>query len=214
METKTFTVALEKNPVITIEVIPGHFATSNAHTNNYLDVGGLKSNSKVARNVARELAIPYLSSTLIDTIVCMEKTDVIGAYLAEELLQAGNSVINSDSEIHVLAPAYNAGGKMIFQDNVVEWIRNRNIIVLSATIASGQTIEAALECFAYYGGRVAGISTLFYSSRYKTEENVHALFSSEDIPGYKLFNIGECEMCRAGQKLDAIINSEGYTIIG
>ena len=214
MKTKGFSVSLEKNPVITIGVIPGHFSTSSAHTNNYLDVSGLKSNALVARNVARELAIPYLSSTLVETIVCMERTEVIGAYMAEELLQAGNKVMNAGGEIHVLTPISNVNGKMIFQDSMVEWISNRNIILLVASISSGQTVQSTLECLNYYGGRLAGISTLFISYHDKVEQDVNALFTSDDIPGYKLFHTGECEMCRAGLKLDAIISSEGYTLIG
>jgi len=213
METKSFSISLERNPLITINIIPGHFTTINSHTNNYLDVSGLKSNALVARNVARELAIPYLSSTLVDAVVCMERTEVIGAYLAEELLTAGNSVINENGEIHVLTPLNNINGKLIFQDNLVEWISNRNIILLVASISSGKTIQSALECLNYYGGKTAGISALFISSHDKIEQEVNALFTSDDIPGYKLFSLGECAMCKAGQKLDAIISSEGYTII-
>jgi len=214
METNAFSVALEKNPVISIKVIPGHFSTSNAHTNNYLDVGGLKSDALVARNVARELAIPYLSSTLVNAIVCMEKTEVIGAYLAEELSQAGNSVLNTDGEIYVLTPASNVNGKLIFLDSVVERIREQNIILLVASISSGQTVTSAMECISYYGGRLAGISALFCSSRDRLEQEVHALFTSEDIPGYRLFSTNECELCKAGHRVDAIINSDGYTLIG
>jgi orotate phosphoribosyltransferase len=53
METKAFTVEMAKNPVITVKVIPGHFTTSNVHSNNYLDVSELMSNAAVAREGAR-----------------------------------------------------------------------------------------------------------------------------------------------------------------
>ena len=214
METKAFTVSLEKNPAITIKVIPGHFTTSNAHSNNYLDVSELMYNVKVARDVATQLARPYMSSTLVDTIVCMERTDVIGAYIAQELLQYGVSVINSGSEIHVVKPLSNANGNLIFQDNMIEWISNRNIILLVASISSGRTVTAEIECIGYYGGRLSGISALFMTSQAMLKQEVHALFTSDDIPGYKLFSTAECEMCRAGIKLDALINSDGYIKIG
>ena len=210
MEDKTFSVSLAKNPIISIKVIPGHFTTSNAHFSHYLDVSGMKSNALVARDVARELAIPYLTSTLVDTIVCMEKTAVIGAYLAEELLHAGTSVINSGGEIRVVTPIGNVDGKLVFQDNMIEWITNRNIILIVASVSSGRTLNSALECLAYYGGRIAGISALFLASPDVQEHKINALFTSEDIPDYIVYSPSLCEMCKAGVKLDAVISSEGY----
>ena len=213
METKAFSVSLDKNPEIAINVIPGHFTTSNAHTNYFLDVWELKSKASLARDVARELAAPYLASTPIDTIVCMERTVVLGAYIAEELLREGAAVMNTGGNIHVISPLSNINGNLIFQDNAIEWIRNKNVLLLVASITSGTTIRITQECITYYGGRVAGISALFFSSE-NPENDVNALFTSKDIPGYKVFSTVDCEMCKAGQKLDAIISSEGYTIIG
>ena len=212
MEENTLSISLEKNPAISIKVIPGHFTTSNTHLNYFVDVWELKSNVSLARDIARELATPYLSSTLIDTIVCMERTVVLGAYLAEELLREGTAVMNSGGQIHVVSPLSNVNGNLIFQDNAIECIRNRNILLLVASISSGGTVKMAMECIEYYGGRLAGISALFFSSE-KIDYDINALFTSADIPGYKVFNTTNCEMCKAGQKLDAIISSEGYTKI-
>ena len=213
MERKAFRVSLEKNPLITMKVIPGHFTTSNAHVNHYLDVSDIKSNALIARDVARELAIPYLTSTMVETIVCMERTEVVGAYLAEELLQDGMSVINSSGEIHVVTPINSNNRTLIFQDSTIEWISNKSILLLVASISSGRTVKSALDCLEYYNGNVVGISSLFLASHEKQVKKVHALFTSEDIPGYRLRGSGECEMCAAGKKLDAIISSEGYTKI-
>ena len=214
MNTKAFSVSLEKNPIISIKVIPGHFTTNNAHSNYFLDVSELKFSAFIAWDVARELAIPYLSSTLVDTIVCMEKTEVIGAYLAQELKQEGTAVMNSGEEIRIITPIINTNGNLIFQDNLIEWISNKNILLLVCTISSGRTVSSAMECLEYYGGKLAGISSLFLSSQEKMKQKIYTLFTSDDIPDYKLFSTAECEMCRAGQRLDAIINSEGYTRIG
>ena len=215
MDAKAFTVSLERNPKITIKVIPGHFTTSNVHSNNYLDVSELMCTVSMAQDVARELSTPYLSNTLVDTIVCMERTEVIGAFLAQELLQHGVSVINSGADIYVVKPINNTNGNFIFQDNMTKWIADKNIILLVASISSGRTVSTAIDCIGYYGGRLAGISALFMTASHdELKQDVHALFTSDDIPGYKMFSTAECGLCKAGIKLDAIINSDGYTKIG
>jgi orotate phosphoribosyltransferase len=211
MESKVFKVSLEKNPRISMEVIAGHFTTRNAHISHYHDVSSMKSNALVARDVARELALPYLTSKPVDTIVCMENTKVIGAYLAEELLHEGTSVINEGGEIFIVTPMTNTAGQLIFYDNEITWITNRSILLLTATVSSGRTLYGVLECINYYGGKIAGISALFLASHEKQIKEVNALFTSDDIEGYRLYFPNECEMCKEGQKLDAIVSSEGYS---
>ena len=211
MESNAYSISLSKNPIIAINVIPGHFTTNNAHTNNYLDVSELKGDTEIAKDVAREVAIPYLSSALVDTIVCMEKMEVIGAYLAQELIQDGTSVMNTGRNIHVVSPINNAYGKLIFPDSTIKWISGKNILLLVATISSGRSLNIALECINYYRGKLVGVSALYRATEVKIDRDVHCLFTSDDIPGYKLFSTSECEMCRDGLKLDAIISSEGYT---
>ncbi|MCL2440508.1 MAG: hypothetical protein FWD14_02085 [Treponema sp.] len=214
MEDNAFYVSLAKNPKIAIKLIPGHFSTSNAHSNNYLDFSELKCNSLVARDVAKELAIPYLSTTIIDTIVCMEKTSAIGAYIAEELVQEGTSVINSGGMIYVVSPMNNAHGNWVFPSNRTEWINGKNILLLTATVSSGRALNSVLECISYYGGKLAGISALYIASPETHRQDINSLFTSDDVTGYKLYSPVDCEMCKNGQKLDAIISSEGYTKIG
>ncbi len=210
MKKDVFTVPLTKNPAINMNVIPGHFTTNHFHATHYLDLDDLKTNASLARDVAVELALPYLTSALVDTIVCLEGTEVIGAYLAEELLQAGTSVVNSDREIHVVTPISNTNRNLMFQSNKQELIYNRNIIVLVSFVSSGITLNSALECLSYYGGIVIGISALFNASPKQFEQEIFSMFIDEDIPGYQLFSPNECPMCKEGHKLDAIIVHDGY----
>ena len=213
MTNKAFTIPLTKNPVINMKVIPGHFTTNHFHISHYLDLDNLKTNVTVARDVAIELALPYKSSTLVDTIVCMEGTEVIGAFMAEELLQEGTSVLNSGNDIHVITPISNTDRKLMFQSNSQEHIFNKNIILVVSTISSGTTVNSALEALSYYGGRVVGVSALFNAEPERFSDLFSSMFVKEDIPDYKIYLPDECEFCNKGQKLDAIIYHDGYTKI-
>ena len=214
MQSQYFRVKHEKNSSITIKLLQGHFATSSVHTNHYLDMSELKYNARIARDVAKELASPYLSNTLVDTIVCVERTAVIGAYLAQELARTGFTALNGDSSnIHVVTPMQNINAKLTFHTSMLEWITNRNVILLIPSVSSGRTIDRAKECVTYYSGQVVGISALFMALPNAMEKEVNALFTSDDISGYRVFNAGNCEMCKAGQGLSALVSSEGYTRI-
>ena len=169
-----------------------------------------KTNASVARQVAKELAAPYLSDTPVDTIVCIEGTEVIGAYLAEELLQRGSRFRSSDRQIHVVVPVNNVYRKLMFQHDMQELIDNKNIILLVSSISSGTTLGSALECLRYYGGKVVGISTLFNAHPEQFGQEIHSMFTSHDIPGYKLYSPNNCPICDEGRKLDAIIIHDGY----
>ena len=213
MEHNAFNIPLDKNPQIFIGVIPGHYTTSYAHVNHYLDVNEIKSNMFMARDVARVLAVPYLTGSLVDTIVCMERTDVIGAYLAEELVRKGDPSYAINKSIHIVTPINSVNGNLIFLGSTVGWISNKNIILLSATISSGHTVRKALECLSFYGGKAIGVSTLFMASGKQPDLDVNTLFTYEDIPDYRIWAPGDCELCRQERQLDAIISSEGYTKI-
>ncbi len=213
MKDRTFIVSLPKNPLITMKVIPGHFATITSHLSHYLDVNDLKTNAAVARDVAKELAIPYLSNTLVDTIICLEGTQVIGAYLAEELLQDGISVMNSEQEIHVITPETNINRKLMFPDSMKDILLGKNIILLVASISSGKTLGCALDCISYYGGELVGISTLFSALPQKSGQEIHTVFTNDDIEGYQIYTPSKCAICEHGLKVEAFINNDGYSKI-
>ena len=206
-----FTVTSEKNPRISVQVASGHFATSSAHRSHYIDIARLKSNSSVARHAARELAAPYLTNTIVDVIVYMDGTEILAAYLADELLQAGYAVINANSEIHIVTPMIRADGRFVFHQSVQEKISNKNAILIVASMSTGATANSVLECLTYYGCNLVGISAIYTAVPEINDRPIHALFSIEDIPDFRFYDPADCEMCKAGQKLNAVFNSEGYT---
>ena len=42
---------------------------------------------------------------------------------------------------------------------------------------------------------------------------IHALFTEKDIHDYMTYTSSECPMCKSGQKVDALVNSFGYSKI-
>ena len=211
MNTQPFTIVSPKNDDITIDVTPGHFTTSSAHTSHYLDVSKLKYDARIARQVAHEFAIPHLAKTIVDTIVCIEDTQVLGAYLAEELLQEGFYIINTDRDISVVSPDSNVNGQLIFHKGVKELIDGKKIMLLLATVSTGKSLWRALECLNYYGGELVGVSALFSTEPEVYGQEIFTVFSSKDIPEYHHASPANCPLCKAGTPLDAIVSAGGYT---
>ena len=77
------------HPNVILKAIPGHFVTPNSHVNYFLDMTTLKSRLSEALAVAKELSAQITASTVVDTIVCIDGCEIIGAFLAEELTRAG-----------------------------------------------------------------------------------------------------------------------------
>ena len=199
------------NNMVSINVIPGHFATNHSHITHYIDMTTLKSRQSMARAAAKSIASEYMSSTVVDTIVCMDGTEVIGSYLAEELTDSGIMSMNQHKAIYVVTPEFNSVGQMIFRDNLQPMIKGKHILFLLASATTGRTVERSLECVSYYGGIVAGISAIFSANEEIAGQKIHTLFQIEDIPEYKTYPQNACPHCQAGQKIEAIVNSYGYS---
>ncbi|MCM1180957.1 MAG: orotate phosphoribosyltransferase [Clostridium sp.] len=199
------------NNLISIDVIPGHFATNHSHITHYIDMSVLKARQSMARAAAKSIANEYLASTVIDTIVCMDGTEVIGSYLAEELTHSGIMSMNQHKAMYIVTPEFNSVGQMVFRDNLQPMIKGRHILFLLASATTGRTIERSLECVSYYGGIVAGISAIFSANEEIAGQKIHTLFHIDDIPQYSTYPHNACPFCQAGKKIEAIVNSYGYS---
>ena len=206
-----FTVSLSRNPSIVMNVYPGHYTTNHFHLSHYLDLDNLKTNVSLAKKVAKELAIPYVASTLVDTIVCMEGTELIGAYLAEELTGKSTTAINWNKDIYVVKPMNNVNRQLTFPSNIQNLISDHRTLLLISSVSSGTTLRSAIECLNYYGADLVGISALFTTEPEGLDYEVDYLFTKDDIPNYKMYKIKDCDLCKSGRKLDAIIIQGGYT---
>ena len=200
-----------RNPKVRIKIMQGHFARSHSHVNTYIDISTIKSRCDHAREAARMLTEPYLSSAEVDTIVCLDGMDVVGAYLAEELTKAGVMSRNAHQTIYVVTPEYNSNSQMIFRDNIQPMITGKNVILLMASVTTGKTINKGVECIQYYGGKLQGISAIFSAIGELDGMPVNSVFRERDIPDYQTYDFRECPYCKKGIKLDALVNGYGYS---
>lgn len=195
---------------VTLRVAQGHFATRNSHTNYFIDVTNQQSCLQEADAVAQQLAQRLASSTMVDTILCMDGTRVIGACLARKLTESSYNSINSGKEIYLLRENVSAGGKLIFRENARFMLEGKNVLLLLASITTGSTVEKGMRCIQYYGGSVAGVASIYSHLKEVSGTPVVSLFDTEDLPGYASYPQQDCPLCREGKEVDAIIDKYGY----
>ena len=195
---------------VSLKAIPGHFATNHSHVNYYIDMTDIKSNQSVAEKIAKMLAQQYTSSTQIRAILCLDGTEVIGGFLAQQLSRTSYRGVNHGEAIYVLTPEYNSAGQLMFRDNFRPILKNENILLLMASVTTGLTVQQGAECIAYYGGRLCGVSAIFSALDRVDDVHIHSLYHVNDLPGYDSHISSQCPACRRGEKLEAIINGFGY----
>ena len=148
-------------PDIVLRAIPGHFVTPNSHINYYIDMSLMKARRSEADAIAKAISDQYVASTIVDTILCLDGTEVIGAYLAEHLTKAGVVSMNAHQTIYITGPEFNNAGQMMFRDNVQPMIKGKHVLILIASATTGLTLAGAIDTVKYYGGITAGISAIF-----------------------------------------------------
>ncbi len=198
---------------VPLRVAQGHFATSHSHINYYIDITYHKTRVSEAKASAYELVSRFINNTPVDTILCLDGTALLGAFVAEQLTKSGFRTINQHQTIYVLEPETSSGGQMIFRDNIQPMIRSKHVLILMASVSTGNTARQAIEAIRYYGGEVAGVAALF---RFVDEIDgypVRSVYSNKDIPDYESYDHRECPYCKQGKKLDALINAYGYSAL-
>lgn len=211
MESKMFKIYARSDNRIQLKIYPGHFATPQSHITHFLDITTMKARSSEARRIAEALAVNYEASIPIDTIVCMDGLEVVGAYLAEELTKAGVLSMNAHQTIYITSPELNSVGQMIFRDNVQPMINGKNVLILNGAVTTGETLSRAVESVLYYGGKIRGIAAIFSAVSSVAQLPVHSIFQQKDIPDYGSYRFHDCPMCKKHQKIDAIVNGSGYS---
>lgn len=198
------------NSNIKLRVARGHFAAKHSHTNYYIDLTMTKHRLSEAREAAVELARGFRSSAIVDTILCLDGTEIIGTCMASELTKHGIQSMNAHQTIYVVSPEEN-GGQLLFRENVSPMIAGKNVIILSASVTTGYTVQTAIECVNYYGGTTQGVCSIFTCVKEVGGFKVNSIFDTEALNDYSSKSVSECPLCKAGIKVDAMINSYGIS---
>ena len=207
---KSFKLSV-KRPDLFLRVSKGHFATSHSHINYYIDVTTHKSRLSEARAVAEELLPYYTSNTIVDTILCLDGTEVIGTCLAAELTDGDFVNMNAHQTIYVMTPEHTTGSQLLLRDNKVPMVAGKHVLVLAASVTTGYTANAAIEAINYYGGHVVGVAAIFATTSECGGYPVRSVFTLDDLTDYASHPANECPLCKQGVKIDALVNSFGYS---
>ena len=208
-------IGIAKLPIshgnVPLRIARGHFATNHSHINYYIDITYQKTRLSEAKDVAKYLVKGFKHTALVDTVMCLDGTAVIGTCLAEELTNSGFRSMNAHNTIYVIEPEYNANSQMIFRDNIQPMIKGKHVLVLMASVTTGFTAKRSLEAIGYYGGEIAGVASLYSAVDEVCGYQVHSVYNIGDLPDYASYDYRDCPYCKAGKKIDALVNSFGYS---
>ena len=169
-----------------LRVCKGHFVTGHSHINYYIDVTMTKCRLAEARAAAAELVRAYAHTTVVDTILCLDGTEALGA----------------QRWIYI---------QLLFRENTAPMIAGKHVLVLAASVTTGYTAESAVEAINYYGGIPVGVAALFATRKECAGFPITSIFDPNDLPGYESHDAHDCPWCKAGQRIDALVNSFGYS---
>ena len=196
---------------VPLRIARGHFATNHSHINYYIDITYHKTRVSEAKASAYQLVSHFINDTPVDTIICLDGTAVLGAFVAEELTNSGFHTINAHQTIYVVEPEYNNNSQMIFRDNIQPMIRGKHVLILMASVTTGHTARKSIEAINYYGGQVAGVAAIYRATDEIDGYPVRSIYSISDLPDYASYDYRDCPYCKAGQKIDALVNSYGFS---
>lgn len=207
MEDRVQVIESGRNNRISIGIIPGHYATNHSHVNYYVDMTSIKTSYKMAKESAAELGMAF-ANTPVDTVITLEGTEILGAFLADYLSQNG---VNQGQDVNLVTPELNAVSQMIFRDNTQKKIWGKKVLLLISSASTGKSINRAIDCLQYYSGELVAIGAIFSAIESIGGIEVKSLFTDKDLPHYDNFSANECPLCKNGIKVDALINSFGYS---
>ena len=210
MENRIVKFKSKESSNLNLHAIPGHFATSHSHINYYVDVTSIKTRASEAKEAAKVLFSKVPHNSYIDTIVCMDGTEMIGAFLSQQIENAGIMSVNTHETTYVVSPEIN-NNQMLFRDNNKGAIEGKHVVLLLATTTTGETIRRAMECISYYGGTITCVASIFSTIDEVDGTNVEKLFDDDDVVNYQAYSVTECPFCKKNMPIEAMVNGFGYS---
>ena len=187
MEDRMMKFYSKESNMLALHAMHGHFATSHSHINYYVDVTSIKTRVAEAKQAAHVLYSRIPKTKYVDTIVCMDGTEVVGTFLTEEIQRDGiMGTTNQHETVYVISPEINSNNQMLFRDNNKAAINGKHVVLLLVASLFG-TINS-----------VDGVE-------------VETLFDENDVTGYAAYPVADCPLCRQGQKIEAMVNGFGYS---
>ncbi len=205
-----YTITTKRKNLV-LRVQKGHFATGHSHINYFFDVTMQKTRLSEAKAVSDELLSYYQSTTIIDSILCLDGMQVVGTCLADSLTSGNFINLNAHKTIYVVTPEHTSGSQLIFRDSLAPSITGKNVLILAASIVTGYTAKSAIDAIQYYGGNVVGISSIFATVDTYMGYEVVSAFNPNDLLDYASYQSHECPMCKRGQRLEGLVNSFGFS---
>ena len=212
MLTNYVTVPAKGNKRIRLNVYPGHFATSHAHVDNYFSMSEVRTNCTMAAEAAGLLSEAFRYKP-VDSVISLEYTQIIAAFVAKNLSDSSGRDINSGADIHVLTPQINSNNQLTFTSDMQPFVTNKNGLLILSTVSTGRSLARAADCIRYYGGNLVGIGAVFSAIEESGGMPIQTIFKKGDLASYNSYRTDECPFCKAGRKLDGLVTTGGCTEI-
>jgi orotate phosphoribosyltransferase len=203
-----------KNTNVQLKVVPGHFVTNHSHINYYVDMTEPRMMYREAKAIAEVLSRKYKNIVPVDTIFCLDGTEVIGTMLAEYLVDSHlGRGSHAKKEVAVVTPELGNNGRLLLRDNLKPLVKNRDCIILVASASTGYTVHKGVETVRFYGGIPRGVSAVFSKISSQDGVPVDSIFTLADLPDYRSYDFTNCPFCAKGQPVDAMVNGHGYSAL-
>lgn len=177
------------------------------------DVTAQKYSLKGCRAVAQELSNRLQNRFQVDSILCMDGTSAVGACLARKLTQHGGRSLSEGDDMYIIKGELDGKGNLIFRDNARFMLEGKRVLILMCSLTTGTTALQGRQSVEYYGGKVVGVASIYAAFHELEGLPVISIFDTSVIKDYASHSPSECPMCKAGQPIDAVVNTFGFSKI-
>lgn len=205
MEGRAYELISKADRNVFIKVIPGHFATKHSHVNYCVDMTAVKSQLYEAKAAAK-LLVARFAGTPVDTIISLDRMKMVGSFMADEL---AHTQMSKNQNIAVITPEI-TNDKLLLRDNFLAYVKYRHVLLLTDSATTGKDVNSAVEGIRFYGGTPVGAAMVF-GGKFDCSVQTVRLFGIDDIPDYSSYAPVDCPLCKSGVKVDAVVNSYGYS---